>query len=111
MLVQEQHRAMVPVCYVSRSLTEWERRYSQIEREALALVWTCEKLHPYVYGREFDSVTDHKALKVIYSLHSKPCTRIEQWVLRLQPYDFCVVHIPGKSNIVDPRLLGVTAVK
>lgn len=112
-LVQDQQGEMVPVCYVSRSLTDCERRYSQTEREALALVWACERLHPYVYGRKFDLITDHKPLEIIYSQRSKPCARIERWVLRLQPYDFRVVHVPGKQNIADPlsRLLGDTAKK
>ena len=112
-LIQEQQGAMVPICYVSRSLTDCEKRYSQTEREALALVWACERLHPYTYGKRFDLVTDHKALEVIYSPRSKPCARIERWVLRLQPYDFQVIHIAGKYNIADPlsRLLGETAKK
>lgn len=100
-LVQNQKGINVPVCYVSRSLTDCERRYSQTEREALGLVWACERLHPYLYGRQFDLVTDHKPLEVIYGPHSKPCARIERWVLRLQPYEFKIVHIAGKSNIAD----------
>lgn len=58
-------------------------------------------------------VTDHKALEVIYSPRSKPCARIERWVLRLQLYDLQVIHIAGKYNIADPlsRLLGDTARK
>jgi hypothetical protein len=106
-LVQEQNGVSVPVYYASRSLTDCERRYSQTEREALALVWACEKLHAYVYGMKFDLVTDHKPLETIYGPRSKPCARIERWVLRLQPYQFRVVHEPGRTNIADPlsRLL------
>ena len=38
------------VAYASRALTPVERRYSQIEREALAIVWGCERFHLYLYG-------------------------------------------------------------
>ena len=51
--------------------------------------------------------TDHKRLEVIYGPWSRPCARIERWVLTLKPYDFSVVHRPGLGNIADPlpRLL------
>ena len=78
-----------------------------MEKEALALVWACERYHAYVYEMRFDLVTDHKPLEVIYGPRSKPCARIERWVIRLQPYDFRVVYAPGQSNVADPlsRLL------
>ena len=59
-LMQNQNGAWVPICYASRSLTECERRYSQTEKEALALVWAWERYHAYIYGMRFDLVTDHK---------------------------------------------------
>ena len=106
-LVREQHGEQVAVCYASRSLTGCERRYSQTEQEALGLVWACERFHAYIYGMQFDLLTDHKALETIYGPRSKPCARIERWVLRMQPYDFHVVHVPGTQDIADPlsRLL------
>ena len=100
-LVQKQDGHEVPVCYASRSLSKCERRYSQTKKEALSLVWACERFHPYIYGQTFDLVTDHKPLEVIYGPRSKPSARIERWVLRLQPYDFKVVHIKGRDNIAD----------
>ena len=84
-LLQKQGRDWVPVHYASRSLSECERRYSQTEKEALGLVWSCERLHAYVYGMKFDLETDHKPLETIYGPRSKPCARIERWVLRMQP--------------------------
>ena len=101
-LVQEQDSAWTPVCYASRSLTGCEQRYSQTEKEALGVVWACDRFHVYVYGMKFVVETDHKPLEVIYGPRSRPCARIEGWVLRLQPYDFSVIHRPGRENIADP---------
>ena len=76
-------------------------RYSQTEREALAVVWGCERFHLYLYGTTFDIYTDHKPLEIIYSQTSKPPARIERWGLRLQPYRFRVKYSPGIDNPAD----------
>ena len=89
------------VSYASRNLSEVERRYAQTEKEALALVWACERFHIYVYGREFELETDHKPLECIFGKTSKTSARIERWVLRLQCFNFKVVYRPGKTNIAD----------
>ena len=100
-LVQKQQGQHRVISYASRSLTDVERRYSQTEKEALALVWACERFHLYLYGVKFEIVTDHKPLEAIYSPRSKPSARIERWMLRLQPYTYKVKHIPGPKNIAD----------
>ena len=86
MLIQSQNGVWVPICYASRSLKDCELKYSQTENKALALIWACERYHAYIYGMTFDLVTDHKPLEVIYRIRSKPCARIERWVIRLHPY-------------------------
>ena len=52
------------VAYASRSLTPTEQRYSQTEREALAVVWGCERFHMYLIGTPFELITDHKPSKL-----------------------------------------------
>ncbi|KAK3733402.1 hypothetical protein QZH41_002706 [Actinostola sp. cb2023] len=101
-LSQEHDGEYRVVSYASRSLTSVKKRYSQTEKEALAIVWACERFNVYLYGLEFELCTDHKPLETIYSPKSKPCARIERWVLRLQPYKFKVTYIPGKQNVADP---------
>jgi len=106
-LLQEKGASLRTICFVNRSLSPVERRYSQTEKEALALVFAVERLKYYLVGREFDLVTDHKPLECIFSPRSKPCARIERWVLRLQGFKFRVIYRAGKNNIADPlsRLL------
>ena len=53
-LTQLQDGVWRAISYAFRNLTEVERRYSQTEKEALALVWACERFNIYVYGRKFE---------------------------------------------------------
>ena len=55
-----------PIAYISRSLTSTERRYSQIEREALGCVWAVERLHNYLFGIKFTLLTDKKPLSSMF---------------------------------------------
>ena len=90
------------IAYASRSLSQTEQRYSQTEKEALAIVWGIEHFHLYIYGAPFVLYTDHKPLELIYeNPMSKPPARIERWMLRLQEYDFKVVYKSGADNPAD----------
>ncbi|KAG7303117.1 hypothetical protein JYU34_013146 [Plutella xylostella] len=101
-LIQIDDKGARIIAYGHKTLTGCERRYCQTEKEALALVWAVEHFHMFLYGKDFELVTDHKPLEVIFGPKSKPCARIERWILRLQSYRYKVVYKPGKSNIADP---------
>lgn len=88
--------------YASRSLDDVESRYSQVEREALAVRWGVEHFHLYLYGNPFVVITDHKPLVSVFAnVLAKPSPRIERWCLRLQQYNFKVVYRPGSTNPAD----------
>ena len=57
--------------YASRALSDVESRYSQTEREMLAVVWGVEHFHLYVYGAQFSVIADHKPLIGIFKNHKQ----------------------------------------
>ena len=86
-----------PIAYASKSMTETEKRYSQIEKEALALVWACEKFADYVIGKHIELETDHKPLIPLLGktqLDSLP-PRVLRFRLRLTRFDYSIAHVPG----------------
>ena len=87
------------IAYASRALTDTETRYSQTEKEALAIVWGVEHFHIYFYGAPFILYAVHQPLELMYGNPlSKPPARIEHWMLRLQQYKFSVVYKAGIKN-------------
>ena len=73
----------------------------QTEREALAVVWGCERFRLFLLGKKFKLFTGHKALLRIHSRTSKPSVWIERWVLRLQQFDFEIKYKKGTGNPAD----------
>ena len=56
-----------PVCYACRALTEAESRYSNIELELLAAMWSLEHFNHYIEGSNVTLQTDHKPPVSIWS--------------------------------------------
>lgn len=86
-----------PICYASRTLTDSEINYSTIEKEFLAIVWATKYFRPYLFGRKFKIVTDHKPLTWMMSLKD-PNSRLIRWRLKLEEYDYEVVYKKGTQN-------------
>ena len=101
-----------PVSFQSRSLTETEKRYAQIEKEALAITWACDRFADYLIGRQFLIQTDHKPLVPILStkdLADLP-PRVLRFRLRLARFSYAIEHIPGKELIIPDMLSRAPAV-
>lgn len=95
-----------PVAFISRSMTDAERRYAQIEKEALALTWACERFQSYLVGMDFMIHTDHKPLISLLgsrALDDLP-PRILRFRLRLLRFTYKIEHVPGKNLITADAL-------
>ena len=97
-LLQKTGGEWKPVAYASRSMSDTEKRYAQIEKEALATVWACDKFASYIVGLKFHIETDHKPLvPLLGSKHLDALPpRILRFRLRLARFDYTIQHVPGK---------------
>ena len=87
------------ISYASRALTPTEQRYSQTDREFLAVVYGIEHFHLYLYGSEFTVVTDHKPLLGIINSQKPTTARMERWRLRIMPYQMTLQYKPGRNDL------------
>lgn len=91
-----------PIAYASRTLSVSERNYAQLEREALSLVFGIKKFHPYLFGREFQLLTDHKPLTTILGpktgIPSLAAAWLQRWALMLSGYKYQIKYKRTKCH-------------
>jgi hypothetical protein len=86
-----------PVAYASRTLNKAELNYATVDKELLAIVWACKHFRPYLMGRKFHIITDHKGLTWIFNVKD-PSSRLMRWKLLLEEYDYEIEYRAGKRN-------------
>lgn len=67
------------VAYASRLLTKSERKFSDTERECLAVVWAAQKYRPYLEGRKYVVFTDAHSLRWLLGQRSV-AGRLARWI-------------------------------
>ncbi|GFV67478.1 uncharacterized protein K02A2.6 [Trichonephila clavipes] len=84
-----------PIAFASRTLSGSEKKYSQIDKEALSIVWAVRKFYLYLKGRRFTLITDHKPLIAIFGskrgLPVLAATRLLHYALILQSFEFDII--------------------
>ncbi|XP_060855198.1 uncharacterized protein K02A2.6-like [Metopolophium dirhodum] len=91
-----------PIAFTSRTLTKSEQGYSQIDKEALALVYGVKYFHQFLYGRKFILRTDHKLLISIFGegkgIPTMASHRLQRYAIFLSGYSFTIQFIKGSDN-------------
>ncbi|XP_062541083.1 uncharacterized protein K02A2.6-like [Armigeres subalbatus] len=100
-LMQDGH----PIVYASKTLSSTERKYAQIEKETLAILFACRKFELYILGKPVMVETDHQPLIRIFK---KPLVeaplRIQRMLLALQRYQITLRFTPGKEVVIADML-------
>ncbi|KAL7825671.1 hypothetical protein SRHO_G00334090 [Serrasalmus rhombeus] len=88
-----------PVCFASRALVPAERKYAQVEKEALAVIYAVKKFHQFVYGHKFTIQTDHKPLLGLLgelkNIQPTASARLQRCALLLMQYQYTLTYKPG----------------
>ena len=92
-----------PKAYASRGMIPTEQRYAQVEKEALAITWGCERFLQYLLGLPFEIETDHKPLLGVKPIDELPL-RIQRFRMRMMKYIYSIFHVPGKNSVIADAL-------
>ncbi len=91
-----------PIAYASRTLSPAEKKYSQIEKEALSVIYGVKKFHQYLWGRSFNLMTDHKPLVTLFGEHKHfpmmAAARIQRWAIILSAYDYHICYRKSENH-------------
>ena len=102
-LLHKKDRGIQPIHFISRTMTDTERRYGQTEKDALAIKWAKDRLRIYLLGApKLRIVTAHKPLIPLFNkVKAKVPPRIQTCIMEMQDVDYELVYGPGKDE-ADP---------
>jgi hypothetical protein len=90
-----------PVIYLSRSLNDAEKKYANIEREALAIVWATNRARQFLLGKKFILQSDHQPLEIIFhpskELPKVTSARLLRWAIQLSAFDYEIQYVKGNT--------------
>ncbi|XP_037932566.1 uncharacterized protein K02A2.6-like [Teleopsis dalmanni] len=91
-----------PIAFASKTLDQHQVKYSQIEKEALAIVFAVQRFHQYIYSRKFILVTDHKPLVSIFHQNKQlpvmTANRLQRWAIILMGYQYDIKYRSTKEH-------------
>ena len=94
-----------PLAYASKAMNDTKRRYAQIEKELVAVVFACKRFHQYVYGKTITVESDHKPLEAILKKPlSQAPSHLQKILMQLQAYNINLVYKKGSEMYIADAL-------
>ena len=85
-----------PTAFASKTLNSSQQNYSQLEKEALSIIFGVKKFYQYLYGRKFSLITDHHPLTTIFgpknAIPSMAAARLQRWALFLSGFKYDISY-------------------
>ena len=92
-LIQQQKGKDQPITFASKSLTDVETRYANIEKKLLAIAFACQRFSTYLLGRSFIAESDHKPLEMIAMKNlANALPHLQRMLLELQKYNVTIKY-------------------
>ena len=82
------------ICYFSKKLTPTQRNYCATDLELLACITAMEQFRPYLYGRKFKLITDHRPILYLQNMKNLNARHF-RYILKLQEFRFEIIHRQG----------------
>ena len=102
-LGQRNEKIFKAIYYSRKTFNEAQENYSTIEKEMLAMVFSCEKFKPYILGSHVVIHIDHTTIK--YLMAKKDVKqRLIRWVLLLQEFDLEIKDKKCSDNVIADHL-------
>lgn len=112
-----------PIAFASSALSEVEKKYCQLEKEAFAIIFGIKKFHKMLWGVKFTLVTDHQPLQFLFSPHKDipihSANRIVRWSLFMSAYNYeikfkqgkCIGNADGLSRLPMEKCIQLNSVE
>jgi len=98
------------IAYASRVLNTSEINYSTLEKECLGIVFGIKHYRPYLWGKKFKVITDHKQLVWLFNV-SDMNSRLARWRILLQEFDYEIIYKPGSEHSNTDALSRICVIK
>jgi hypothetical protein len=99
----KEHKLERPLTFILKTLSPLQTRYSTTEKELWAMVYALDRFRPYVHGRPFKCITDHRALLWMCGKCNPSC-RLARWCQQINTFTNAIQFVKGKNNRVADAL-------